>query len=346
MRQKGFRAILGGLLGAVVMAIIVTILLVRPFAPVRPPVIRIADTSWQSNVPIINIMKIVLEDELGYEVEFVPTLWGPDTFAALAEEPPDVDIFAENWMPNGQALMDEYVTDKGQAEVVATSYVGRQGFVVPSYVIEGDSRRGIEPIAPDLRSVRQLNDYVALFDRDGDGRGDLVGGPEGWVCTHMNDWQIESWELHYDQIIQDEWISWSMLTSAYYEGEPFLCYLYEPTWPVLLFGLTWLETPAYSDGAMADYETWQDWKAGKAVTWEPGRACGYPPSEVLVVVTDEFGQKYPDAHRFLQNWFIPVEDVTDLSVQIELHNLPAGYVAFEYIEEHPELVTQWLAGIE
>ena len=343
MRRKGFKAVLSGLL-AVVIAVTVTLSASCASAPT--PVIKIADMGWQSNVPVINIMKIVLEDELGYEVEFVPTLWGPDTFVALANELPNVDIYAENWMPNGQALVDEYVTEKGQVEVVATSYVGRQGFVVPTYVIEGYPERGIDPMAPDLRSIEQLNEYADLFDRDDDGRGDLVGGPEGWVCTNMNDWQLESWELNYDQIIQDEWISWSMLTAAYYEGEPILLYAYEPTWPALLFGLTWLETPAYSDEAWADYEIWKDWKASKAVAWEPGFACGYPDSEVLVVVTDEFSQEYPDAYRFLQNWSIPLEDVTDLSVQIELHNLPAAYVALEYIKKHPELVDQWLAGID
>jgi len=301
---------------------------------------------WQSNVPVINIMKIVLENELGYEVEFVPTLWGADTFAALAKEPPDVDILAECWLPNFQPFVDEYITDKDQPEVVTTSYVGRQGFVVPTYVIEGDPKRGIQPMAPDLRSVEQLNDYLDLLDRDHDGKGELIGGPEGWVCTEINEWQVESWELNYDQVIEDEWVSWSLLTSAYYDGEPILSYCYEPTWPTLLFGLTWLETPAYSDEAWTDYEIWQDWKGGRDVIWKPGTACGYPPSEVVVVVTDEFNQKYPDAYRFLQNWSIPVQDLTYLSVQIELHRMPATYVALNYTKEHPELMRQWLAGIE
>lgn len=291
-------------------------------------------------------MKIVLEEELGYKVLFVPTLWAGPTFDALAKEPPVVDILAECWLPNAQPFVDKYVTEKGKAEVVATSYVGRQGFVVPTYVIEGDPERGIEPMAPNLRSVEQLNNYVNLFDRDHDGRGELVGGPEGWICTEINEWQLESWKLSYDQTIQDEWVSWSLLTSAYYEGEPILCYGYEPTWPTLMFELTWLETPAYSDEAWADYEIWKDWKAGMDVSWEPGIACGYPPSEVLVVVTDEFHEKYPDAYRFLQNWSIPVDDLAELSIQIHLHNLPAPYIASEYIEEHQELMHQWLAGIE
>ena len=102
MRQKRFKVVLGGSL-AVVIVVIVMALSSPLCAPVAPLVIRIADMGWQSNVPVINIMKIILENELGYEVEFVPTLWGSDTFAALAKEPPDVDIYAENWMPNGQS---------------------------------------------------------------------------------------------------------------------------------------------------------------------------------------------------------------------------------------------------
>lgn len=310
------------------------------------PIIRIASVSWQSNVPVINIIKILFEDELGYEVEFIPTLWGPDTFAALAKEPPDVDVYAEAWLPNGQDMIDEYVLKKEQVEIVSTSYTGRQGFVVPTYLIEGDPDRNIEAMAPDLHSVEQLNDYISLFDRDHDGRGELFGGPEGWTCTGINEWQLESWQLNYNQIIQDEWMTWSLITSAYQEGEPILCYCYEPTWPTFLFGLTWLEAPTYSDEAWADYEIWRDWKAGETVIWDTGTACGYPPSEVLIVVTDEFNQEYPRAYGLLQNWSIPVEDVAYLSVQIELQNLPADYVAIEYIKEHPDLIQRWLYGIE
>jgi len=344
VRKKGYQAGLGRLL-AVIIAVTM-MFLASCIAPPPTPVIKIADMGWTSNVPVINIMKIILEKELGYEVEFVATLWPEPTFVALAKEPPDVDICAECWLPNQQPLVDEYVIDKGQAEIVSTSYVGSQGFVVPTYVIEGDPERGIEPMAPNLRSVKQLNDYVYLFARDHNGRGELIGGPKGWLCTDINAWQMESWELNYDQMIQDEWVAWSLLTAAYKEGEPIVCYCYEPTWPTLQFELTWLEAPAYSDEAWADFEIWKDWKADKAVTWKPGLACGYPPSRVVVVVADEFGQKYPDAYHFLQNWSIPEKDLTELCAQIELQRLPVAYVVSEYIKEHPELVRQWLAGVE
>jgi glycine betaine/proline transport system substrate-binding protein len=38
-----------------------------------------------------------------------------------------------------------------------------QGFYVPRYLVEGDAERGIEPLAPDLRSVSDLPRYAELF---------------------------------------------------------------------------------------------------------------------------------------------------------------------------------------
>lgn len=307
-------------------------------------VIKIADMGWMSNEPVINIMKIILEDKLGYEVEFIPTLTAEPTFISLAKDPSEVDIFAECWLPNQQSLVDEYVIDKGKVEIVSTSYIAPQGFVVPIYVIKGDPERGIAPMAPDLYSVKQLNDYIYLFDRDKDGRGDLIGGPKGWLCTEINEWQLESWELNYSQLTQDEWVSTSLLIAAYQEGEPFLSYYYEPTWLSSQFELTWLEAPAYSIEAWTDYKVWKDWKAGKDVSWKPGIACTYPPSNVLVLVTDDFKTKYPKAYQFLKNWSIPLKDLDELCYKTEIERLPISYVASNYIKEHPELVNKWLSS--
>ena len=331
---------------SIVILTITLIFLVSCAGPKTKPTIKIADMGWMSNIPVINIMKIILEDELGYEVEFIPTLWAEPTFIALATDPPEVDIFAECWMPNLQPLVDKYVTEKGKVEIVSTSYIAPQGFVVPTYVVKGDLERGIAPIASNLYSVKQLNDYIYLFDRDKDGRGDLIGGPKGWLCTEINEWQLESWELNYDQLTQDEWVASSLFTAAYQEGEPVLIYCYEPTWFSFRFEITWLETPVYSNEAWTDYKVWKDWKAGKDVSWKPGIACGYPPSNILVVVTDEFNKRYPEAYRFLKNWSVPLKDLSELCYKIEIERLPVSYVTSNYIKEHSELVNQWLKGIK
>ncbi|MGB2782365.1 MAG: glycine betaine ABC transporter substrate-binding protein, partial [Atribacterota bacterium] len=296
--------------------------------------------------PVINIMKVILEDKLNYEVEFVPTLYGELTFLALVKDPLEVDIFAECWQLNFQSLIDKYVINEKKAEIVSTSYLAPQGFVVPTYLIKGDPARGIAPLAPDLYSVEQLNDYIHLFDRNKDGSGDLIGGPDGWVCSKINEWQLESWGLNFHQLTQEEWVSSSLLIAAYQEGEPILSFFYEPTWQSSQLDLTWLEAPEYSDEAWSDYKVWEDWKAGKEVSWKPGKACAYPESKVLVVVTNEFKKKYPKAYQFLQNWSIPLEDLKELCYKIEIERLPVNYVASTYIKEHPEMVNRWLKGIK
>jgi len=309
-------------------------------------VIKIAEMGWVSNVPVINIMKIILEDKLNYTVEFVPTLYAEPTFLALAKNPSEVDILAECWFPNQQSFVDKYVINEKEVEIVSTSYLAPQGFVVPTYVIKGDTERGILPLAPDLYSVKQLNEYIYLFDRNKDGRGDLIGGSEGWINAKINNWQLESWELNYHQLNQDEWVSSSLLIAAYQEGEPILSYFYEPTWQSSLLELTWLEAPEYNDEAWSDFKVWEDWKSGKEVSWKPGKACAYPETKILVVVTDEFKKKYPKAHQFLQNWNIPLKDLKELCYKIEIERLPVSYVASTYIKEHPEMVNRWLEGIK
>jgi len=38
-----------------------------------------------------------------------------------------------------------------------------QGWYVPTYVIKGDKERGIEPMAPDLKTVEDMPKYWELF---------------------------------------------------------------------------------------------------------------------------------------------------------------------------------------
>ena len=46
-----------------------------------------------------------------------------------------------------------------------------QGLYVPRYVIEGDPGRGIEPMAPDLKTVEDLKKYSHIFTDPDDPQG-------------------------------------------------------------------------------------------------------------------------------------------------------------------------------
>jgi glycine betaine/proline transport system substrate-binding protein len=53
---------------------------------------------------------------------------------------------------------------------------------VPRYIVEGPGA-----VAPGLRSVADLPDYVALFaDPEEPGKGRFYNCPAGWVCEVIN----------------------------------------------------------------------------------------------------------------------------------------------------------------
>lgn len=71
-----------------------------------------------------------------------------------------------------------------------------QGLYVPTYVIEGDAERGIEPIAPDLRTVEDLKKYPDVFqDPEDPGRGRIINAPSGWVVAEAIDDKFTAYGL-------------------------------------------------------------------------------------------------------------------------------------------------------
>ena len=71
-----------------------------------------------------------------------------------------------------------------------------QGLYVPTYVIEGDAERGIEPVAPDLKTVQDLAKYPELFqDPEDDSKGRIIGAPSSWVVSEHLETKLETYGL-------------------------------------------------------------------------------------------------------------------------------------------------------
>ena len=133
--------------------------------------ITLADTQFQTIWINNAIIGYLLENGLGYTVETVEVTT-PVAQESLANG--EVDIWLEMWRFN---LMDWYneVMDNGKVVDVGDVYeTSTQAWYVPRYVIEGDTERGIEPMAPDLKSVTDLPKYVDLFkDPEDPSRGNV-----------------------------------------------------------------------------------------------------------------------------------------------------------------------------
>ena len=119
----------------------------------------------------------------------------------------------EKSMPTGKVL------DLG------TNYADAvEAWYVPTYLIKGDPERGIEPMAPDLKSIDDLPQYWELFkDPEAPTKGRFYSCIPGWFCEETNQRKFEAYELdkYYNLFLpgSDAALSASMV-AAYEKGKP------------------------------------------------------------------------------------------------------------------------------
>ena len=112
-----------------------------------------ADTQWQSLWINNEIAMFITEHGYGYPVEVVTV-----TTAVMQQslEDDEVQVIMEVWWSNIEEWWDAEREAGTIVELGDIFESSAQGFYVPRYVIEGDAERGIEPMAPDLKSVSDL----------------------------------------------------------------------------------------------------------------------------------------------------------------------------------------------
>jgi glycine betaine/proline transport system substrate-binding protein len=258
-------------------------------APTAKPTLIISDLNWGSAHFQYEVAKIMIEEGYGYPVEGVSAV----TIAMLeAMRAGDVDVIVEIWYENQQAAYDDALA---AGDIVTLGILNDDNwqalFVVPTYVIEGDSERGIDPVAPNLQSVSDLADaeYIALFeDPEDPGKGRVVTCVAGWECEKINAQQLEAYGLDDDYnllVPGSQEALFLSLEGAYAKGDPWLGYLWGPTTISGALDLTLLEEPPHDEAV-----------------WEANKGCAYPSVQLLVAANADFEDKAPDVAEMFKNW--------------------------------------------
>jgi len=287
------------------------------FAEGLEPVV-FADLNWNSALFHNAVARTIIE--VGYEqpTRAVAGSTVP-SFQRLVRG--DVDV-----------VIERYNFDDTVAEAIATGQIADlgvnftdavQGWFVPRYVVDGDNARGIEPVAPDLAAVDQLEDYVTTF-----GNGAFYGGVPGWTAHKINCMKLKAYQLddNYAQVTSASTADlFGALASAYDEGEPILLYLWAPTSPIARYDLVQLEEPAYSDSC-----------------WDGARGCAYPTGDVRVLVSGDLPERVPEVSDFLTDLSMDIEDVSAMLVRIEDEQLTPDEAARLWLQENEAVWSQWV----
>jgi glycine betaine/proline transport system substrate-binding protein len=254
-------------------------------APPKMEKVVFADAGWDSIQFHNAVAQLIVEKGYGYKTEVISGST-PATLQGLKKG--DIDVYMEVWTDN---IIDEY-NEMLAGDVVELSVNfddNSQGLYVPTYVIKGDKERGIEPMAPDLKSVQDLPKYKDLFaDPEVKGKGRIYGSPAGWKVDETLSVKMKTYNLeetfNYFRPGSDTALATS-IKSAYEKGEPWVGYYWDPTWITGKYDLTLLEEPEYTKER-----------------WENGFASAFPANRVTIAVHKDLNEQAPEIAAFLSNY--------------------------------------------
>jgi ABC-type proline/glycine betaine transport system substrate-binding protein len=225
-----------------------------PAAPAAPApaipekkAITFAEAGWDSIMFHNAVAGTIAESVFGYTWSEVSGST-PITHEGVIKG--EIDIHMETWTDN----LPDYPGDlaAGRLTELSTNFDDNyQGLYVPRYVIEGDSARGIAPMAPDLKHVKDLAKYADIFkDPEDPQKGAIYGGTLGWAITVIMENKVNHYGLNemYNYVVPGTDAAMNAtIVSAFDKGDPIVAYYWEPTWLMGKYDFVLLEDEPYVD---------------------------------------------------------------------------------------------------
>ncbi|MBN1332376.1 MAG: ABC transporter substrate-binding protein [Synergistales bacterium] len=248
----------------------------------------------------------------------------------LGVERGDIDVTMELWADN---VFEWYEKARADGSILTLGKVfpdAPQGWYVPTYVIEGDKERGIEPMAPDLKTVDDLKKYWKLFkDPENPDKGRLYNGPSGWVVSSHNTAKIDAYGLSDTYMAFDPGSQSALaaaIVGAYEKGNPILAYYWEPTPIMGKLKMTMLEEPPYNEEL-----------------FKKNRGCAYVASKVLKLVNAEFAQENPEMISMLERYSTTLAMTNEGLAYMKDNNVTAEESARWFLQKYDKEWKSWVA---
>ncbi|WP_373895595.1 glycine betaine ABC transporter substrate-binding protein [Virgibacillus sp. CBA3643] len=251
------------------------------------------------------------------------------TFQGMIEG--DIDVYSEVWTDNLEPAYSEAIENEEIVDLSINFDDNIQALYVPTYVIEGDEERGIEPMAPDLRTVEDLKNYPEVFeDPEDPGRGRILNAPSGYTVEEKITKKFDTYGL--DETMNNflpgsDAAIVTDLTDHYENGEAWVGYYWSPTWVTAVYDLTALEEPEY------DEETYNE-TGGTA----------FPPNDVMVSVNKDFHEEAPEEIiEFLENYETSNDLTEEALIYMYDNDVSAEEAGAWWMENHEDVWTSWVS---
>src|SRR5699024_924900 len=286
-----------------------------------------ADAVWDSIRIHNSIAQIIIENGYGYKTDVISGSTAT-TFQGLREG--DINAYTEVWTDNIKEVYEEAL-EAGEIEKLSVNFNDNdQGLYVPAYVIEGDEERGIDPLAPDLKTVEDLKKYPEVFkDPEDPKKGRVINAPSGWEVEKVITEKFETYGL--DETLNNflpgsDAAIVASLVDAYNKGEGWVGYYWSPTAITAKYDLILLEEETF------DQEKWDEMKGTE-----------FPPNDVVVAVHNDLKDQALEVVDFLSKYETSSE-LTEAGLQyMEDNEVDNDEAAIWWMNEYEDVWTEWVS---
>lgn len=287
--------------------------------------IKVTDNGWDSQMLHNEIARVIVES--AYDNYTFETSAGSSTMNWQALLTGDIDLDIESWTDNVTSYTDD-LTNGDIVEVGVLVPDSAQGLYVPRYMIEGDPSRGIEAVAPELKTVNDLKQYAAAFPDDEDKtKGRIYGSIPGWMADEVLYKKYEYYGLNemfnYARLGSESTL-FASLASAYNLGEPWVGYCYEPTWVSGKLDIVLLEDAPYDAALFAEGKT------------------EFPKQPLKIISSKNFAKKAPELVMFFGKYQTGSSLISKALAHLDETGETHAETAKWFLKEYDYLLDEWL----
>ena len=290
--------------------------------------VMISDLSWTGAKAIGHVIAAVINGPLDSEAEIVEGLSDQSVVAAgMDKGDGSVDVYTDMWMPNQQAIWDKYIDG---AKSVATNqpYPGTQMMYVPKYM--ADKVTSFD----DLKNP----EIAAMFDKDGNGKGEYWAGDAGWKSTKM--WQVKFKSYGLNELWEPEIVPQNtflaQLKGSIAGEKPILFYYWTPEWIHAAYELSPLAEAPRTEGCedlKLDQEDWLE---------VSNYNCENKDAQVYVSYSKSLEKRNPKAAKFLSQMKLDPATVNGWILKMGRDKEDGADVAEEWVEANMDIVNEWI----
>ncbi len=283
--------------------------------------IKLTLHDWTGQFVTTRIMGEVLK-KAGYNIEFVQADYIAQ-FAGLKSG--DLHVAMEIWETTGREAMDEAIGTGKVENLGETGMQAKEEWWFPEYMKDRC------PGLPKWEVLKDCGEAFATPETAPNGR--YLGGPVTW--GGFDDERVEALDLPFEVVhAGTDAALFAELESAYQRQAPILLWVYSPHWAPVKYKGEWVEFPEFSVECYAD--------AATGINPDLSYDCGKPSGPIWKVAWSGVKDKWPGAHKTIQNFNIQNDEMGAMISAVDLDGKELDAVVANWMKDNESRWSQWI----